>query len=124
MKKFKIADYIICTVLIIGFIAYYFFKIEKIYFTGCLVVGAWQILSMIVHAVNKCFINKNGPRFIYHCVILILIATLIVSVLFLDSGTTILNFLYYTAPTMAIFYTWLCYHEVTLKMRRPLALLK
>lgn len=124
MKKFKRADYIISTVLIIGFIACYYLKTEKTYFTGCLVVGGWQILSMIVHAINRCFINKNGLRFIYQYVVLILIVTVIVSVLFLDSGITILNFLYYTAPAMAIFYTWLCYHEVTVKMRRPLALLK
>jgi hypothetical protein len=120
MKTFKIIDVwlsigliISITVLImidseIGFM-------ENTLLTGYFVVGGWHVISMLVHAFNHCFTYKNGARYIYHWITLISLATMPLGSFWI---------LGITAPFMAVFYTWLCYRETYIKMKRPLDILK
>ena len=118
MKNFKIIDVWISIGLIISFSILtilngnFGFGNEKL-LTGYFVIGGWQVISMVVHAVSGCF--TYGARYIYHWITFIAVATMPIGSFWL---------LLFTAPFMAIFYTWLCYREVYTKMKRPLAILK
>lgn len=115
MKKFKKIDLTISIALIVGSFIYCPFKLDESLITAYFIVGGWQVISMIVHQYNKWFVTGRSKRSIYHWITLISIITLPLGAAWL---------LLYTAPFMAIYYTWLCYHEVTVRMQRPLALLK
>ena len=79
------------------------------------VVGGWQVISMIVHIAGKCFIYRGGARYAYNWVTFISLVTFPLGSFWI---------LFFTAPFMALYYTWQCYDELYIKMRRPLALLK
>ena len=115
MKKFKTIDFFISTMLITAFTIYCLIKRDESFFIAYFVVGGWQVISMLVHVFNGCFIYKGGSRYIYHWITLVSIITMPIGSIWI---------LLFTAPFMAIYYTWLCYHEVYVKMQRPLALLK
>ena len=116
MKKFKTIDYWISIVLIAGFaIAIIIQQDFEVTLTGYFVVGGWQVISMIIHGLNGWFTGRKGARYIYHWITLISIVTM-------PAGS--IWILAFTAPFMAVFYTWLCWREVHIKMRRPMSLLK
>lgn len=115
MKQFKTIDLFISIILITGFAIYWLIKRDESFFIGYFVVGGWQVISMLVHVYNKCFIHKGGKRFIYHWIAFISVVTMPVGSFWI---------LLFTAPFMAAYYTYLCYHEVYVRMQRPLALLK
>lgn len=115
MKRFKIFDLAFNILLIISSCVYALFHKEDGFILAYFVVGGWQVISMIIHAVNKCFTYKSGSRYFYQWVTLI-------SVLTMPLGSFWI--LIFTAPFMAIYYTWICYHEVFVKMQRPISVLK
>lgn len=114
MKQFKTIDLFVSIALILGFAIYWLVKPGS-FFVAYFVVGSWQVISMLVHAFNKCFTYKKGKRYMYHWISFISIATV-------PLGS--FRVLIFLAPVMAVYYSWLCYREVFIKMRRPLALLK
>ncbi|MEP7144535.1 MAG: hypothetical protein ABI707_16735 [Ferruginibacter sp.] len=115
MKQFKIIDLFINIALVSGFSVYCLIKQNGSFITGYFVVGGWQVISMLIHVYNKCFTYKSGSRYTYHWITFISLVTM-------PLGSFLI--LLFTAPFMAIYYTYLCYHEVYVKMQRPLALLK
>lgn len=115
MKKFKKIDLFINITLIIVFTVYWIIKQDSSFFLAYFVVGGWQVISMLIHVFNKCFTYKRGSRYIYHWVTFVSLATMPLGSYWI---------LLYIAPFMAIYYTYLCYHEVYVKMQRPLAVLK
>ncbi|MEO5888937.1 MAG: hypothetical protein ABIQ31_01730 [Ferruginibacter sp.] len=115
MKKFKTLDVFISIALIIGFSVYSLVSQGRNFLSGYFVVGGWQVTSMLVHVYNKCFTRKTGSRYYYHWITLISVVTMPV-------GSFLL--LLFIAPFMAVYYTYLCYREVYVKMQRPLAMLK
>jgi len=115
MKKFKIIDTAISFLLIVFFCVYTAVRQDYIFLVGYIIVGSWQVVSMLVHAFTRTLTYKEGARYWYHWITLVSIITMPLGSLFI---------LLYIAPLMAIYYTWLCYHEVTVKMKRPLAVLK
>ena len=115
MKKFKTIDYRISILLITVFTLMSLINRDGTYIIGYFVIGAWQAISMIVHAWNGWFTRSRNARYVYHWIVLI-------SVLTLPIGSFII--LLFTAPFMAVYYTYLCYQEVSVRMQRPLALLK
>ncbi|CAN5713052.1 hypothetical protein BH11BAC3_BH11BAC3_43260 [soil metagenome] len=115
MKKFKTIDLTINVALIIGSVIFGLINRGESFIGGYFVVGIWQVISMVIHAWNKWFTGKRGQRYMYHWITLISVATLPLGSFWI---------LLFTAPFMAIYYTWLCYHEVYVRMQRPLALLK
>ncbi|MDN3657714.1 hypothetical protein QWZ08_18825 [Ferruginibacter paludis] len=120
MKSIMKIDFRISSCLIIFFTIVTLLKTERPivdlnFLTGYFVVGGWQVISMIVHALNHWFTYNKGKRYAYHWITFISIVTM-------PLGSVVI--LVFTAPFMAIWYTWICYEEVYIKMQRPLALLK
>jgi hypothetical protein len=115
MKAFKYADALISLVLISFFGSLALTRGLDILITGYLIVGGWQVISMLVHIVKKWFVAKTGVRYYYHWLSFLLLVTFFIGSLWL---------LFYLAPFMAIFYTGLCIYEIKKIRPRPLALLK
>lgn len=115
MKTFKLADFWVSAGLIIVFTVLSIFKQDYTFIVGYFVVGAWQVISMLVHVFTHTFTYRPGARYAYQWITLIAVATLPLGSFWI---------LFFTAPFMAIYYTWLCYHEVYVKMQRPLSVLK
>ena len=118
MKTFKIIDVWTSIGLIISFAILAIVDgngaiVNDKLLTGYFVVGGWQVISMLVHAISRTF--TYGARYIYHWVTLISVVTIPVGSFWI---------LLFTAPFMAVFYTWICYREVYIKMKRPLDILK
>lgn len=123
MKTFKQIDVGIQVALIIVFFVASLVNRGNTLVVGYFVVGAWQVVSMIVHELSNCFTEIATKRYYYHrvtlCIILIMLAGLVVP-FFLCIFLPLL----FVAPLMACYYTRICYVEVFYKMKRPLALLK
>lgn len=122
MKRFKIVDCWVSASLIIIFIVLsisFSLKpgglLNKTVLAGYFVVGGWQVISMIVHTIKQSFTRQGSARYIYHIITLISIITM-------PAGSFWI--LIFTAPFMAIYYTYICFDETYNKMKRPLAMLK
>lgn len=115
MQKFKMIDFWVSCVLIAGFAIASLINQDYTFIIGYIVVGSWQVISMITHLATGTFIYKGGQRYIYNWVTLIALVTLPVGSFWV---------LLFIAPVMALYYTQICYVEVFIKMKRPLALLK
>ena len=115
MKKFKIIDAWISAVLIAVFALIYLFSWNFGYvIAGFFVVGGWQLISMIIHAWNHWFTPAGSARKYYHWFAA-------ACLFFIPVSFAALVFM---APFMALYYTWICYEEVHVKMKRPLSVLK
>ena len=115
MKKFKEVDTWISIILIAGFAIATIVNLDYTFLLGYFVVGGWQVISMIIHALTKTHTYRPGKRYVYHWITLI-------SVITMPIGSYLI--LLFTAPFMAIYYTWLCFEEVKKMNERPLAMLK
>jgi hypothetical protein len=115
MKNFKKFDAWISILLIAGFSVPTIINRDYTFIIGYFVVGGWQVISMLVHVYYHCFTEKNGIRYAYHWIIFISLATMPIGSFWI---------LLFTAPFMAVFYTWMCFDEVRKMNQRPLALLK
>jgi len=93
---------------------------------GYFVVGGWQVLSMLVHAIAGWFSTRGSARERYSAFVLVLIVLVSLFAWFkVFQLVFILYPLLYLAPLMALYYTYICYREVFHKMRqRPLDMLK
>jgi hypothetical protein len=115
MKQFKIIDFWGSCLLIAGFTIASVINRDFTFLIGYLVVGGYQVVSMIVHLAAGSFIYKGGARYYYNWVTLITLLTIPLGSFWI---------LLFVAPFMAMYYTWICYEETYIKMQRPLALLK
>ncbi len=115
MKKFKEVDMWISIVLIVGFSIATLINRDTTFIIGYFVVGGWQVISMIVHAVTKTFTHSRGYRFVYHWIAFISVITMPIGSFWI---------LLFTAPVMAVYYTGLCYTELKKINERPLSILK
>ena len=116
MKTIKCIDLGISILLIGWFTLKVLFEGTDLLITAYFIVGGWQSLSMILHAVMGWFTRKNSVRFNYHWVAFI-------SVITMPAGS--IWVLLYVAPFMALFYAGLCAYEIKyLYRKRPLSLLK
>jgi hypothetical protein len=124
MKIFKLIDTWTSMALIFIFLVLSVAWGGTTLLTGYFVVGGWQVISMIVHAVNGWFCYEGGKRLVYHWVVAITIMVALLGFLVYPLLYFVLLALLFAAPFMAIYYTMICYEEVYVKMRRPLDLLK
>jgi hypothetical protein len=119
MKTFKIIDLWTSIGLICSFIFLIIYHGKGFGFGNDLllksyfIVGGWQVISMLIHAISGCF--TYGARHIYHWITFISVITMPIGSVWI---------LIITAPFMAFFYTWLCWREVYIKMKRPIDVLK
>lgn len=116
MKQFKIIDFWVNILLIIGFAIISLIEKNFTFIYGYFIVGGWQVISMIIHRINKLIIPISKTRKVYHWITGFSIAGMFTLVFF--------YVLLFAAPIMAIFYTCLCGNEVFAKAKRPLAQLK
>jgi hypothetical protein len=124
MKKFKTIDLRLDIILILASIAFAFIMSNEYSLLGYFIVGGWQILSMIVHEVNGYFNESTGLRRKYHLFVAILLSTALLGLIITPVLMLILYFLLFVSPFLALGYCYLCYHEIVVKMARPLAQLK
>ena len=115
MKKFKKIDTWISIILITGFAIASIINRDYTFLIGYFVVGGWQGISMLVHVYYRSFTEKKGTRRYYQWITFVSLITMPVGSFWI---------LLFTAPLMAVFYTWLCFDEVRRMNQRPLALLK
>ena len=115
MRKFKEIDTWISIILITGFAIATIINQDYTFLLGYFVVGGWQVISMLVHVYYHSFTEKKGIRRNYHWITLISLISMPIGSFWI---------LLFTAPFMAVFYTWLCYDEARKMNQRPLALLK
>jgi hypothetical protein len=124
MKRFKLIDTWISLVLIGVFLLLTLARRDYVFMIGYFVVGGWQVVSMLVHALNGWFCEEGGKRYVYHWVVVITIIMALLGLAIFPLLYLILVVLLFAAPFMAFYYTWICYEEVYVKMQRPLAMLK
>lgn len=124
MKQFKLYDTWISIGLIIGFTLFSLVKLDYTFLIGYCVIGGWQLISMVVHGLNRWFVQKGSARYRYHYMVAIIVLLSLVGLLAYPLLMIVLFVLLFAAPVMAVYYTWLCYREVYVKMQRPLAILK
>ena len=115
MKKYKQIDLLVNVALIAGFTLCTLLRGGETIFIAYFVVGGWQVISMIVHIACRWFTNKGSARYNYNWVSFLSLISFPVGSFWI---------LLFTAPFMAIYYTYQCYYEVFVKMQRPLAMLK
>jgi hypothetical protein len=115
MKIFKITDICVSLGLLIIFTVRFYSEDRLIWlFESYFILGAWQTISMLIHAINNWHTRKWSTRYTYHWIAFVSIITLPVG------SYWILAFI---APFMAIFYTGLCFVEVRKYEVRPSELL-
>lgn len=124
MKKFKTIDVWVSIILIIAFAILSLIMQGATVFVGYFVVGGWQLISMFVHTFNRWFTNKGGKRYIYHIIVAIIMLFGFLAALGTPVTMYIMVVMLFAAPVMAIYYSWICYKEVYVKMVRPLDQLK
>ena len=117
MKRFKQIDLGISIVLILASIILY-----PLYFDDTLdaiiasyyTVGGWQAFSMIIHTLCRWFTKQKSERLIYHWVSFISVLSMPLTI----------GILFFAAPSMAIYYCWLCYREISYLNKYQLIQLK
>ena len=124
MKKFKTIDTWISFGLIIVFTLLSLIKLDYTFLVGYCTVGGWQMISMMIHAINGWFTHRKAGRFNYHFIVAVLAALSLLGLFVFPVLWVVMVVLLFAAPFMAIYYTWLCYNEVYVKMQRPMAALK
>jgi hypothetical protein len=125
MKTFKQIDLVISITLIAGFFIAALVKQDEILIIGYFVTGGWQVISMIVHAVDGTFAGKGTARYNYHWVVAIVIGIALLSlVLKVEPLLMIFFVLVFIAPVMAIYYSSLCGNELSALRKREFIHLK
>ncbi len=124
MKKFKLIDTWGSIILIIAFTILSLIKLDYTFLIGYCIVGAWQLVSMIVHVLLGWFTHQKAGRYYYHIIVAGIAATALIGLLFDSILLVVMVPMLFAAPLMACYYTWLCYNEVYVKMQRPLAALR
>jgi hypothetical protein len=115
MKTFKIIDAWVSLISLLVFVVIVpFYGIEML-ITGYLVVGTWQVISMIAHATSNASVAKHTARVIYHWITLVSLLTIPIGSFWI---------LLFIAPFMAIYYTGLCFWEIKHRMARPISVIR
>ncbi len=110
MKAFKQFDLAISLMLIAGF-AIAALMNSSYPFLGYLVVGAWQVFSMLVHIIGGWFTAKGSPRRKYTWISGILIALALLGKVITPLLFTFVVLLF-AAPVLALVYCNICYREI------------
>jgi len=122
MKTFKVIDFWLQISIIIGCIIACV-AIPQ-YALGCyFVVGAVQVLDMIIHELKTWFTNKNSNRYYYHRIVLVCVSLMALTPL-INAFFFIYYLLVFIAPFMAVYYTVICYRETRVVKAKELIHLK
>ncbi len=124
MKNFKIIDIWVSIILLISFTILSLIKLDYTFLIGYCVVGGWQMISMVVHTLKGWFIHHKAGRYYYELTVAFIAAFTLLGLLFYPVLFFVMIVMLFAAPFMAVYYTWLCYNEVYVKMQRPMSALK
>lgn len=124
MKKFKQIDIIISALLILASLIYGLVEHNDTALIGYFVVGGWQVISMVVHTINRWYTQLGSKRYYYHLTVLITGILASVGFIFYELLFVIMLILLFASPIMAVYYLRICYNEVYVKMQRQLPALK
>jgi hypothetical protein len=106
MKIFKLTEFYMNVILIAAFaISFLISGKGDLLFIAYFTVGAVQLFSMIIHAVNHWFTGRKSFRLYYHWLVFVLL-------LLVPVGGIGLFILLYAAPFLAMFYTYICWREL------------
>ncbi|CAN5649411.1 hypothetical protein BH10BAC2_BH10BAC2_00430 [soil metagenome] len=92
-------------------------------FVSYFIIDGYQLAGMLVHEFNKWFTVRDTARRYYHNISYTISICMILTPLVGFTGIVFFPLLY-IAPFMAIYYTWLCYKETFVYLKRPLSILK
>ena len=123
MRQFKTIDIWVSIGLILCSLIISLIKRDGTVFVCYFIVGAWQLVSIVMHVAHGWF-KKDKRRLHYYLIVAGVIVAATAGIFFTFILYTVMFFLLFLAPVMACYYAWLCYHEVFIKMQRPLAFLK
>ncbi|MEO7922679.1 MAG: hypothetical protein ABIR30_03315 [Chitinophagaceae bacterium] len=122
MRAFKLADTWISGLLILLFGCLTLLHSSWHYLIkGYFIVGAWQVISMLIHAFNGWFTQKGSTRRNYHWLVSIVIAMALLAFAVHPFAIIYLVMLF-AAPFMALGYTIICHNELKKSGERPLDL--
>jgi len=119
LKTFKIFDVLAQLLIIVVFLVGSFWANQQWMLTGYFVVGSWQVLSMLIHQINKWHLQKGSRRWYYH-IIATTILIIIITAIIIPSLFMVWFIMLVAAPIMALFYAFICYREVFHPVKRPL----
>ena len=119
MKRFKQADFFGQVILIIAFIVALGTWGFSTIIAGYIIVGVWQLTSMVIHFYNEWHMNRGGKRSYYFYISVSTVVLICAAFLFPSALLSFLYLLLFLAPLMAIYYTSICYNEVFHPYRRP-----
>ena len=123
MKRLKEIDFVIQVLLIVATLIFVFTNIEFAEITllfSLFIIGCYQLLSMLIHEVTGFFTKNNSIRRLYHNISYVIIALALLSSFIPGLFYIIL----YVTPIMALTYTYICYKETFVFLKRPLSILK
>lgn len=117
MKTFKQIDFYGQVITIIVLTVLSLVNMDETFVYSYFIIGAWQVLSMVIHLFHKQFIPKKSMRLNYTIATGIMVALMFTLVFF--------YVLLFIAPILALYYLYICGDELFYKMkRRPLYQLK
>lgn len=106
MKLFKEIELFVNLLLIGAFtISIVVTKKMDVLFLAYFTIGAVQVFGVLIHLLNKWFTNQNSKRRVYNWIVLLLL-------ILLPTGLPALAILLYTAPILALYYTYICWREL------------
>ena len=120
MNPYKLIDFWIQVILISGSLIYCFLDPSFLLYAYFL-VGGWQLLSCLFHAIYKGHYYEAGDRKYYLKALLwVFILGIVTIPVWLLYGFGLL----FISPLLALWYTFICYHENKLLEHKSLIHLK
>jgi len=120
-RKYRIIDAVIQVALLIAWLLMVFIK-AKYAIMFYFIVGAWFLVSLVVHRL------LDSDRNSAYNVFLVIVASIVVAVAlgFIISPVffIVLYMLLFCGPVMALLYTYVCFTEMKRLNTRPINLLK
>ncbi len=124
MKTIKLFDAWIQVLLIISCTLLAISKSGDYFFAAYFIVGTWQVISTLIHAIAKWHIPHKKFREYYNWLLLLLVIVCLLAMLIPSILYLLFIILVFFTPVMAIFYTAICFEELNELNKRPLAQLK
>ncbi|MEO7310998.1 MAG: hypothetical protein ABIX01_11420 [Chitinophagaceae bacterium] len=123
MKTFKQIDCWVQVVSILVFIVLGLTMLDITFFVGYFVVGALQVISMLIHFGQGWFSNKGSSRYYYQHLTLAALVCMVLGLMIPPFAFAYFILLFF-APFMAIYYLYLCFRELQVIYARELVHLK
>ncbi len=123
MKKYKVIDFWVSIGLALAALICLPIVPEYAFMICYFGVGAWQVVSMLIHFFNKWFTEKGGARRNYHNTVFVIILLALFGILLQPILWFVAVVMLFAAPIMILIYCHICYEEIKY-LKRTLAELK